>query len=138
MPPYSGRYLGGLHPQDRRQTLAWVDRYAVPAGRLEGIITMQCGPVRHQIECAASSKATPILKLVVHGSHHPAPENDDTPIHQVFRALVDDTPRTAGICRDVVDALDRGRNCLVLTQWAEHVSLLCEQLRLLGRDPLDR
>ncbi|MGH8932926.1 MAG: DEAD/DEAH box helicase [Egibacteraceae bacterium] len=54
----------------------------------------------------------------------------------MFRGLVDDEPRTVGICRDVVDALDRGRNCLVLTQWTDHVQRLCDHLRAFGRDPL--
>ncbi len=116
----------------------WLGLTATPyrRDRLEAIIAMHCGPVRHQIDPTATCAAIPVRRLVVHDSHHPAPGGDDVPIHEVFRALVDDRLRTAGICRDVADALDRRRNCLVLTQWVEHVDLLCDQLRAFGRDSL--
>ncbi len=73
----------------------WLGLTATPyrRDRLEGIMAMHCGPVRYHLERAAASEATPVLELVIHDSHHPSPEGDDTPIHQIFRDLVDDGPQ---------------------------------------------
>lgn len=65
----------------------WLGLTATPyrRDRLEGIIAMHCGPLRHQIERTAASNTMPELQLVIHDSHHPSPESDDAPIHQIFR-----------------------------------------------------
>ncbi len=47
-----------------------------------------------------------------------------THIQELFRALVDDEARTMAICDNVVAAAAKGRNCLVLTQWTEHLRRL--------------
>lgn len=54
----------------------------------------------------------------------------------VHRDLVADEPRTGQVVADVVAALDRGRNCLLLSQWTAHVERLAEVLRAAGRDPV--
>ena len=46
------------------------------------------------------------------------------------------TTAPSQVVTDVVAALDRGRNCLVLTQWTAHVERLAEALRSEGRDPV--
>jgi len=57
-------------------------------------------------------------------------------IAAVYRDLVADDARTSQVTDDVVKALDRGRHCLVLTQWTAHVYRLAAALRESGHDPV--
>jgi superfamily II DNA or RNA helicase len=57
-------------------------------------------------------------------------------ISAIYRDLVADDHRTRQVVSDVVAALDRGRHCLVLTQWTSHVEALAGALRAEGRDPV--
>jgi len=116
----------------------WLGLTATPYRRdgLQAIISMHCGPIRHQIDLQATPGAALPRTLVVHELDHALAGSDELAIQQVFRALVDDQRRTGAICADVAEALGRGRNCLVLSQWAEHVDQLCEQLRSRGHQPL--
>jgi hypothetical protein len=43
-------------------------------------------------------------------------------IQSVFRGLVEDEDRTRLICADVAAAVRAGRNCLILSQWTEHIA----------------
>ena len=52
----------------------------------------------------------------------------------VYRELGDDEPRNRQIVDDVLDALRRERNCLVLTRWTTHLERLDEALRVQGHD----
>src|SRR5450759_3412194 len=54
----------------------------------------------------------------------------------IYRELVADDHRASQVVDHVVAALDRGRNCLVLTQWTSHVEALAKALRAEGRDPV--
>ena len=45
---------------------------------------------------------------------------------------MDDEARTTAICEDVAAAAAKGRNCLVLTQWTEHLSSVVSLLRERG------
>jgi superfamily II DNA or RNA helicase len=116
----------------------WIGLPATPYRRdgLQAIIAMHCGPTRHQIALSATSGAALPRELIIHETDHAPAGADEMSIQQVFRALVEDQRRTAAICADILDALDRGRRCLVLSQWTEHLEHLCEQLHAHGRDPL--
>jgi superfamily II DNA or RNA helicase len=57
-------------------------------------------------------------------------------IAAVYRDLVADDARTSQVTDDVVQALDRGRHCLVLTQWTARVDRLAAALRERGHDPV--
>jgi superfamily II DNA or RNA helicase len=48
------------------------------------------------------------------------------------RGLVEDEDRTRLICADVATAVRAGRNCLVLSQWTEHIARLRSLLAELG------
>jgi superfamily II DNA or RNA helicase len=61
---------------------------------------------------------------------------DVTHIQDLFRALVEDEERTSLICDDVITAASNGRNCLVLTQWTEHLSLMVALFTSRGVTPL--
>ena len=114
----------------------WLGLTATPYRRdkLEGIITMHLGPIRHRVALAQTETASMPRRLVVHDSLHD-PGADDLTIQQVFRGIVDDNERTRDICADVTDAQNRGRRCIVLTQWTEHVHAIAEQLTTIGCEP---
>ena len=57
-------------------------------------------------------------------------------IAAIYRDLVADERRNQQLVADVVAALDRGRHCMLLTQWTAHVDVLAEKLREAGRDPV--
>ena len=73
-------------------------------------------------------------ELIVHQTSFEANE-DVTHIQDLFRALVDDDARTMAICGDIATAAARGRNCLVLTQWTEHLSSVVSMLSARGMSP---
>jgi len=54
----------------------------------------------------------------------------------VYRELVADEARTAQVVADVVAALQRGRHCMILTQWREHVDDFHRALHGKGSDPV--
>jgi superfamily II DNA or RNA helicase len=122
----------------------WLGLTATPYRRdqLDDLITMQCGPVRHQIkqiEMDAARDVTLHRDVIVHRTDLHCELTDlSTPgaITEVYRTLVTDQARTLKIAADVSSALDRGRNCLVLTQWTEHIDNLEAALRGLKRNPV--
>ena len=54
----------------------------------------------------------------------------------VYREIAEDDARNEQILRDVVEALARGRHCLVLAPRTAHVDLLAERLTAAGFDPV--
>ncbi len=54
----------------------------------------------------------------------------------MYRELVADEARTGQVVADVLEALTRGRHCLVLTQWTAHVERFSEIFRGKGFDPV--
>jgi hypothetical protein len=54
----------------------------------------------------------------------------------IYRDLVADDTRTTQVVDDVTVALNRGRNCLVLTQWTIHVERLTNQFQQRDIDPV--
>jgi superfamily II DNA or RNA helicase len=116
----------------------WVGLTATPYRRdgLEAIITMQCGPVRHEIALADTDAANLTRRLHVHETTCAAGTGEIPAIHDVFRGLVTDETRTRQIARDVAAAVGAGRNVLVLTQWTEHLDALTALLEQDGLAPL--
>lgn len=117
----------------------WLGLTATPYRRdgLEGIITLQCGPVRHEIRLDADP-GTALLRrdLVVHETRTDPPPDDGEPIQDTFRRLVEDDTRTEQICTDVHQAVDSGRACLVLTQRTDHIDAIVARLVDFGDQPL--
>jgi superfamily II DNA or RNA helicase len=70
--------------------------------------------------------------LVAHDTDHDQEGGAEVGIQQVFRTLVEDDDRSRQICGDVVVAVEAGRNCLVLTQWTEHLEKLSHELEIRG------
>lgn len=115
----------------------WLGLTATPYRRdgLQGLITMYCGPIRHRMEEKTDATVNFSRDLIVHNTSFEV-SDDTTHIQDLFRSLVDDDNRTSAICDDVLAAVARGRNCLVLTQWTDHLSSVVKALELRGATPL--
>ena len=97
------------------------------------IIFMQCGPVRYQVSARLRAAADPFEHLVLVQPTAFVPNRSPEPDKRVefqtlYRELVDDSPRNARICEDVVEAVNGGRSPLVLTERNEHLDRLEAQL----------
>ena len=116
----------------------WLGLTATPYRRdgLEAIITMQCGPVRHEIALADTAAAALTRRLFVHDTQSTAGTGEIGAIQDVFRALVEDQVRTRQIAADVTAAVREGRNVLVLTQWTDHLDALAAEVSQRGMEPL--
>lgn len=84
--------------------------------------------------------ATPSLVLHVHpmsftysGTAEPSSPGG---MACVYRELIADSARTEQVAADVHAALERGRHCLVLTQWTAHLTDIDTALRELGHNPV--
>jgi len=137
----------------------WLGLTATPYRRdkLDDLIALQLGPTRHTImtrthgapatrdgsvqlglsERAEGSPPTPVLRVHKTSYNYAGDADPSAPggIAAIYRDLVADSDRNNQIVSDVIAALERGRNCLVLTQWTAHVEVLAEQLRLGDHDP---
>lgn len=102
---------------------------------LEKIVTMQCGPIRHQISSSQGPAARLSMRLETREIPLSIEGANALSIQQVFRRLVEDPERTAMVCDDVVAAVREGRRCLVLSQWKEHCQLLAKALEARGIVP---
>ena len=114
--------------------------------RLDDLIAFQLGPVRHvfaaaepgTLEGSAADPPTPQLRV------HPTTFAYDGSIDlsmpgaitDVHRALAADEARNQQILDDIVAALGRGRNCLILAQRTAHVDHLAEALAHRGHEPV--
>jgi superfamily II DNA or RNA helicase len=139
----------------------WLGLTATPYRRdkLDDLIALQVGPVRHTITHPATHNRAPDgdvipqLDLPSAGtSTRPAPvlrvhptrfcyTGDADPsapggMAAIYRDLAGDHPRTSQVTEDVCEALARGRHCLVLTQWTAHLERLTEALQDAGHDPV--
>jgi len=126
----------------------WVGLTATPYRRdgLDDLIGFQLGPVRHTfthadpdtLEGASADRPRPVL--VVHATQfqldNPVDLSVPGAIAGVHRALAEDQSRNEQILTDVVDALGRGRHCLVLAQRTGHVDHLAAALTTRGLDPV--
>ena len=126
----------------------WLGLTATPYRRdkLDDLIGLQLGPVRHTITAPeggtldGSAVDVPDRALVVHatGYRYLGDAEPSAPggMAAIYRDLAADEPRNRQLIDDVVTAVDRGRNCLVLTQWTSHVDLLTGALAERGLDPV--
>jgi superfamily II DNA or RNA helicase len=112
----------------------WLGLTATPYRRdhLEKLITMYCGAERHRMTPDDDEGLRVERVLVTHTTGHEQPSDEELSIQAVFRSLVEDTERSRQICGDVAAAVEVQRNCLVLTQWTEHLESLFGELQRLG------
>ncbi len=103
---------------------------------LEDLITMRCGPIRHQIDRGTDRTSGIELRLRLRTTNLALDASEGSAIQEVFRRLVDSEERSLDIARDVVRAAMEGRRCLVLSQWKEHVRALADLVREAGVEPI--
>ncbi|HUZ51105.1 MAG TPA: DEAD/DEAH box helicase family protein [Streptosporangiaceae bacterium] len=128
----------------------WLGLTATPYRRdkLDELIAMQVGPVRHTIVFSrgpvgqdalpGTGRPTPVLYV------HPTPyryDGDADPsrpggMTAIYRHLAADEQRTRQVAADVLAALSKDRNCLVLTNRTSHLERLVDLLREAGHDPV--
>jgi superfamily II DNA or RNA helicase len=134
----------------------WLGLTATPYRRdkLDDLIALQLGPVRHTIthttqptptdhtpQLALEStgqRPTPVLHVHDTAYHYTGDADPTKPggMAAIYRDLVADDTRTKQVVDDVTAALNRGRHCLVLTQWTTHVERLTDQLQQRDLDPV--
>jgi superfamily II DNA or RNA helicase len=115
--------------------------------RLEELVRWQLGPVRH--EFAQPHRGEPTLfsppttaerRAFVHVTPfrlaHDIDPHEPGGMAEIYRHMAADEGRNQLIVEGVADAMGRGRKCVVLTRWVNHVHLLSEMLRVRGFDPL--
>lgn len=124
----------------------WVGLTATPYRRdgLDELIHHQLGPIRHTVTPrpvgTLGAADAPERQLIVHPTSYEYLKDADPSkpggMAAIYRDLAADEARRDQIVGDVLEALGRGRNCLVLTQWKGHVESLAARLREEGRDPV--
>jgi superfamily II DNA or RNA helicase len=114
----------------------WIGLTATPfrADGMDDIITMQAGPVRHEI---TPEQEFPRL-LTVHSTTFTTtePGTDGASIQAIYGELATDPARNTLILNDIAEAHTRGRNSIVLTNRVDHVEALANGLRERGLTPL--
>ena len=128
----------------------WLGLTATPYRRdqLDDLIALQLGPARHTIAQPPSgtlssrgldrSRPDPVLCLHPTSFRYAGETEPSAPggIAAVYRDMAADDDRNRQIVDDVLAALERGRHCLVLTQWTGHLAQLDLLLRDRGLDPV--
>jgi len=124
----------------------WLGLTATPYRRdqLDELIAQQLGPVRHTMKApeqgTLAAADAPDRLLTVHATEYEYRGDADPSVPggmaAIYRDLAADRRRTSQVVADVVAALDRGRHCMVLTQWKSHVDSVAEGLRAAGHDPV--
>ncbi|WP_346656931.1 DEAD/DEAH box helicase family protein [Streptomyces sp. F001] len=104
------------------------------ADQMDPVITMQCGPIRHEIDDASAFDK----HLVVHPTTFTTdePGTDGASIQAIYNELAHHDARNQLIAADIANATRRGRCSLALTNRVEHLHQLTEALRPHGITPL--
>ena len=128
----------------------WLGLTATPYRRdkLDDLIALQVGPVRHTItlprdtpgQDALPGTGRPVPVLYVHPTRYRY-DGDADPYRPggmtaIYRDLAADEQRTRQVTVDVLAALGKDRNCLVLTNRISHLEDLAGLLREAGHDPV--
>jgi superfamily II DNA or RNA helicase len=120
----------------KAQVPRWVGLSATPyrADQMDPLITMQCGPIRHEITDATTFER----HLVVHPTLFTTdePGTDGASIQAIYNELADSPERNQLIAADIAGATRRGRCSLALTNRLGHLHHLTEALALHGITPL--
>jgi superfamily II DNA or RNA helicase len=138
----------------------WLGLTATPYRRdkLDGLIALQLGPIRHTITYSSQGtpaaddrspqlefvqpglapRPTPVLHVHDTGFRYTGAADPSVPggMAAIYRDLVADDARTTQVISDVAAALERGRHCLVLTQWTAHIERFAEEFQRRGLDPV--
>jgi superfamily II DNA or RNA helicase len=131
----------------------WLGLTATPYRRdkLDDLIGMQVGPVRHTIApprqtdsmhmlpgSAPGGRPTPVLHLHPTSYCYKGEASPSTPggMAIIYKDLIASDERSGQVIADIAVALGQGRNCLVLTNWTVHLETIANALRALGHHPV--
>ncbi len=128
----------------------WLGLTATPYRRdkLDDLIAMQVGPVRHTIALSrgaagqdtlpGTGRPRPVLYVHLTAYRYDGDADPSRPggMTTIYRHLAADEQRTRQVTADVIAALSMGRNCLVLTNRTGHLERLGGLLREAGHDPV--
>ncbi len=126
----------------------WLGLTATPYRRdkLDDLIALQLGPVRHTITLPrgpagqdtlpGTGRPAPVLYVHPTGYRYDGDADPSRPggMTAIYQHLAADEQRTRQIIADVLAALGRDRNCLVLTNRTSHLERLADMLREAGHD----
>lgn len=106
----------------------WVGLTATPyrADQMDGLITMQCGPIRHVVDAGSPTPR----RLVVHVTDFTTdePGTDGPSMQMIYNQLAESEPRNGLIVSEIVRASEAGQRSLVLTNRIDHVQSLTAKL----------
>jgi superfamily II DNA or RNA helicase len=128
----------------------WLGLTATPYRRdkLDDLIAMQVGPVRHTIALSrdpagqdtllGTGRPSPVLYVHPTAYRYEGDADPSRPggMTAIYRHLAADEQRTRQVIADVLAALGKDRNCLVLTNRISHLERLAGLLREAGHDPV--
>jgi len=128
----------------------WLGLTATPYRRdkLDDLIAMQVGPVRHTITLPrdaarqdtlpGTGRPTPVLYVHPTGYRYDGDADPSRPggMTTIYRHLAADEQRTRQVTADVLAALSKDRHCLVLTNRTSHLERFASLLREAGHDPV--
>ena len=107
----------------------WTGLTATPfrADQMDGLITMQCGPIRHEMKPAVSVNRT----VMVHESRFTTEESgaNGPSIQAIYSELSLDPERNKLVVDEVSSAAGQGRSCLVLTNRVDHLKVLAKAIK---------
>ena len=126
----------------------WLGLTATPYRRdqLDDLIGLQIGPIRHTVARATRDTLTsadlpvpdPVLHVHRTNYRYDGDADPQSPggMAAIYRDLVADADRLRQVVGDVLEARERGRHCLVLTQWTSHLERLAADLADGGHTPV--
>jgi superfamily II DNA or RNA helicase len=97
------------------------------------IIYMHCGKIRYRVDAKSQAEERPFEHFMI-----PRFTRFQKPVHQdeakwgmadIYRDIQNSEVRNNMIVKDVIDAVERGRNPIILTERKEHVVILEEKLQ---------
>jgi superfamily II DNA or RNA helicase len=116
--------------------------------KLDDLIVMQVGPVRRTIALSrdvagqdmllGTGRPAPVLYVHPTGYRYDGDADPSRPggMTTIYRHLAADEQRTRQVTADVLAALGKDRNCLILTNRTSHLEKLADLLREAGHDPV--
>jgi superfamily II DNA or RNA helicase len=112
----------------------WVAGLTATPHRRDGhhpIISMQCGPIRHEIHGQAARVGVELRRWIVRCEtpFDPAVLPTDAGIQEIYGALSTDEERTEQIAADTLRLAAGGRSPIVLTERRQHLRRLADRLR---------
>jgi superfamily II DNA or RNA helicase len=113
----------------------WVAGLTATPHRRDGhhpIISMQCGPIRHEIHGQAGARVGVELRRWIvrcETPFDPAVLPTDAGIQEIYGALSTDEERTEQIAADTLRLAAGGRSPIVLTERRQHLRRLADRLR---------